>query len=159
VSERVAIALGSVILLILFALLFFGIWWQRLFRNYSLSAQLYGRMCLLANWAGIPLRRSQTPHEYISALTVAAPEESSTLERFADIYVREIWADPASPEHPRSSGEVQEISSLWKRLQPWLFRYLLRHPQFLRALPKQAAQFLHHLRVSRRARRDPFQDL
>jgi hypothetical protein len=159
VGERVAMALGSVILLILFALLFFGIWWQRLFRKYSISAQIYGRMCLLANWAGIPLRRSQTPHEYISTLSVAAPAETSTLERFEDIYVRELWADPSSPEHPRASGEVKELTSLWKRLQPQLFRYLLRHPQFLWMLPKQAGRFFQRLRMRRRARLDSLHDL
>ncbi|MFL5629108.1 MAG: DUF3488 and transglutaminase-like domain-containing protein, partial [Ktedonobacteraceae bacterium] len=94
IGQRLGIGFGSVILLILFGLVFFGIWWQRLFRKYSIAAQIYGRMCLLANWAGIPIRRSQTPHEYINALAVAAPEEAATLDRFGDIYVRELWADP-----------------------------------------------------------------
>jgi transglutaminase-like putative cysteine protease len=158
-TQRVGIAFGGVILLILFSLIFLGVWWRRLFRKYSISAQIYGRMCLLANWAGIPIQRSQTPHEYINVLAVAAPEESTTLDRFGDIYVRELWADPGSPEHPRASGEVRELPGLWKRLQPRLFKYLLRHPYFLWIVPKQAANFLRQRRARRHAQRDLHQDL
>ncbi|MFL5627569.1 MAG: DUF4129 domain-containing protein, partial [Ktedonobacteraceae bacterium] len=159
ISQRLGIGFGGVILLILFGMMFFSIWWRRLFRNYSIAAQIYGRMCLMADWAGIPMRRSQTPHEYIDALVVAAPEETATLDRFGDIYVRQLWADPASPEHPGTSGEIKELPSLWKRLQPRLFQYLLRHPHFLWVVPKLAGKFLRQLQARRRAQRDLHQDL
>ncbi len=152
-GQRVGLTLGGVILLVLFSAILFSLWWRRLFRGYSLSAQLYGRLCLLANWAGITLERSQTPYESIHALTAAAPEEAVPLERLGDIYVRERWADPASAEHPRSTGEVGELPDLWKRLQPRFFLYVLRHPHFLRWLPARTWGLLSTLWTRWRAHR------
>jgi hypothetical protein len=157
--QQAGIALGSVVLLMLFCLMLFSIWWRRLFRHYRISAQIYGRMCMLANWAGIPLQRSQTPYEYIHALAVVAPEEAVTLERFGDIYVRELWADPRSAEHPLHSGEVDELPGIWKRLEPRLFRYMLRHPYVLSVLPRRIFMFVGRLRARRRARKALEQDL
>ena len=151
-GQRVGLAFGSLILLLLFGVILFSIWWRRLFRGYGISAQIYWRICLLANWAGIPIPRSQTPYEYIDRLTAVAPDEAETLEHFGDIYVRELWADPNSPEHPRSSGEVRELPGLWKRLEPRLFFYVLRHPYVLRKLPVYVWEFLGNLRARRRAR-------
>ncbi len=128
-GQRVGLALGSVILLLLFGVILFGIWWRRLFRGYRISAQIYGRICLLANWAGIPIPRSQTPYEYIDRLAAVTPGEAETLERFGDIYVRELWA------------------------------YVLRHPYVLRKLPVYAWEFLGNLRTWRRARHISEQDL
>ena len=153
VGQRVGIALGSLILLLLFGVIFFGIWWRRLFRGYGISAQIYWRICLLANWAGIPMPRAQTPYEYIDRLSLVAPQEAEALERFGDIYVRELWADPNSPEHPRSSGEMKELPGIWKRLEPHLFLYVLRHPYVLRRIPDHARELLGNLRARRRARR------
>jgi Transglutaminase-like superfamily/TgpA N-terminal domain len=158
-GQRVGLTLGSVILLFLFCLVFFTIWWRRLFRGYRLSAQIYGRIGLLANWAGIPIPRSQTPYEYINGLAVVNPDEAETLERFGDIYVRELWADPDSPEHPRSSGEVKELPGLWQRLQPRLFLYLARHPYVLRKLPAHVWGFLNSLRIHRGTLHDFEEDL
>jgi transglutaminase-like putative cysteine protease len=158
-GQRVGLALGSIILLLLFGVILFSIWWRRLFRNYRISAQIYGRICLLANWAGIPIPRSQTPYEYINGLAAVTPDEAETLERFGDIYVRELWADPHSPEHPRSSGEVKELPGLWKRLEPHLFLYVLRHPYVLRKLPIYAWELLGNVRARLRARRAFDQDL
>jgi len=152
-GQRAGYALGSLVLVILFSLIFFGIWWRRLFRNYGIAAQIYGRMGVLANWAGIPLQRWQTPYEYIKTVSTITPEETKTLERFGDIYVRELWADPKSPEHPRASGEVKELPSLWKRLQPRFFMYLLRHPYFLRAFPARTWKIVSTFVAKRRARR------
>ena len=158
-GQRVGLALGSIILLLLFGVILFSLWWRRLFRNYRISAQIYGRICLLANWAGIPIPRSQTPYEYINGLAAVTPDEAETLERFGDIYVRELWADPRSPEHPRSSGEVKELPGLWKRLEPHLFLYVLRHPYVLRKLPIYAWELLGNVRARLRARRAFDQDL
>ncbi|GAC1618545.1 MAG: hypothetical protein NVS4B7_10810 [Ktedonobacteraceae bacterium] len=152
-AQSASVTLGGLVLLILFSLILFSIWWQRLFRRYSITSQIYGRICLLANWAGYPIQRSQTPYEYINGLVALAPDETATLERFGDIYVRELWADPKSAEHPRASGEIQELPSLWKRLQPRFFLYLLRHPYFLLALPGRAWQNVRRVRARRRARR------
>jgi hypothetical protein len=157
--QQAGIAVGSLVLLILFSFILFGIWWRRLFRNHPISAQIYGRISVLANWAGIPLQRSQTPYEYMQTLAIATPEEAATLERFGDIYVRQVWADPDSPEHPLHSGEVEELPGIWKRLQPRLFRYMLRHPHILSVLPRRIWKFLAGLRAHRRARRAFEQDL
>jgi Transglutaminase-like superfamily/TgpA N-terminal domain/Domain of unknown function (DUF4129) len=146
-------ALGSLILLILFALLLFSLWWRRLFRNYGLAAQLYGRVCTLAEWAGIKVQPAQTPYEYMQEVALVAPREAETLERLGDIYVRDRWADPASKEHPRRSGEISELPGLWKQLQPPLFLYVLRHPHFLRRFPDRIATAFSALRRRRRAKR------
>jgi hypothetical protein len=152
-GQQVGLALGSFILLVLFALIFFGIWWRRLFRGYRLPLQLYGRMTILASWAGISLQRSQTPFEYVHSVSSLAPGEEATFERLGDIYVRELWADPQSMEHPSRSGEVNELPGLWKRLQPRLFLYVLRHPYFLRWLPSRLWKAMRGLVARRRAAR------
>lgn len=159
IREQVSLTLGSIILLILFGLAFFSIWWRRLFRGYGISAQIFGRLCILANWAGISIERSQTPYEYIHKLTEATPNEAVTLERLGDIYVRDRWADPASPEHPNRSGEKGELPGLWKGLQPHLFMYVLRHPYFLRKLPQGIATFLRSRRSHRRTHKPTIEEL
>lgn len=145
--QGVGISLGGLVLLILFGCVLFGLWWNRLFRRYKLVLQLYGRLCILANWAGVELRLSQTPYEYLHDLSAATPQYTTTLERFGDIYVRERWADPQSPEYPERTGEVQELYTIWKKLQPRLFLYLLRHPYFLRWAPMKLGQLLTTLRT------------
>jgi transglutaminase-like putative cysteine protease len=147
--EQVSLTLGSIVLLILLGLAFFSIWWRRLFRGYGISAQIFGRLCILANWAGISLQPSQTPYEYIHKLAEVKPDEAATLERLGDIYVRDRWADPASTEHPARTGENGELPGLWKGLQPRLFVYVLRHPYFLRKVPQTITSFLHNRRSSR----------
>jgi hypothetical protein len=151
--RQIGFALGSIVLLVLFGCMLFAVWWRRLFRRYGLAAQLFGRICLLANWAGIELRPSQTPYEYIHGLAIATPQDSETLERLGDIYVRDRWADPESKEHPQRTGEINELPGLWKHLQPRLFFYVLRHPHFLRWLPQRLWTFLVALRRRRRAAR------
>ncbi len=139
--ERISLTLGSVILLLLLGLMVFSLWWRRLFRGHQVSVQIYGRICVLANWAGITIQRSQTPYESINTLAAITPAQAATLERLGDIYVRDLWADPASEEHPRHSGETAELPVLWKRLQPVFFLYLVRHPYFLRWLPMRLGSF------------------
>lgn len=151
--------LGGFVLLLLFACLSFSLWWRRLFRNYALPLQLYGRVCVLASWAGIELRRSQTPYETMQELALATPGEAATLERLGDIYVRDRWADPASSDHPRRNGDIEQLPGLWKRLQPYLFLYVLRHPHFLRWLPQKLWSAIVTFRQRRRARRVPDLDV
>ena len=154
VRQQIGTALGSIVLLLLFATLLFLLWWRRLFRRYSLSTQLYGRLCLLAHWAGIRLEPSQTPYEYIHGVaSVSTPQDTLILERLGDIYVRDKWADPESAEHPLRSGEIQELPTLWRRIQPHLFLYVLRHPSFLRWLPQRVGTFVVTLWRRRRARK------
>ena len=157
--QQASIAFGAVVLLILVSLLLFNIWWRRLFRNYRLSTQIFGRICILANWAGIPLKYSQTPNEFVKTLAIAAPGETATLEHFGDIYTRELWANPDSADHPRNSGEINELSRLWQRLQPRFFFYMLKHPYVLAVLPRRAWKSVRQLWVKRRARRALEQDL
>ncbi len=151
--QQIGFALGSLVLLVLFSCILFAVWWRRLFRRYGLAAQLFGRICLLANWAGIELRPSQTPYEYIHELTTITPQEAEVLERLGDVYVRDRWADPKSKEHPERTGEISELPGLWKHLQPRLFFYVVRHPHFLRWLPQRVWTFLVALRRRQRAAR------
>jgi len=151
--QQIGTAAGSVVLLLLFGVLLFALWWRRLFRRYSPSAQFYGRLCLLANWAGIQLRPSQTPYEYIQGVTAFAPQDALTIERLSDIYVRDKWADPESFEHPVRSGEIDELPSLWRRVQPHLFLHVLRHPSFLRRIPQRIGVFIAATRRRRRVRK------
>jgi hypothetical protein len=140
--QNVGLTIIGLLLLIAFGVVFFGVWWRRLFRGYGLSTQIYGRICMLANWAGISIQRSQTPYEYIHALSQETPDQAVTLERLGDIYVRDRWADPNSTDHPHRTGEIEELPGIWKQLQPRLFLHVLRHPHFLRWLPIQISRFI-----------------
>ncbi|GAC1503573.1 MAG: hypothetical protein NVS2B12_14880 [Ktedonobacteraceae bacterium] len=153
--QRLELGLGGILLLALLAALLFNIWWRRLFHRYSLATQLYGRVCMLAEWAGMKRRSSQTPFEYfqeLSASALPASDDVVALERLGDIYVRERWADPESEEHPRRSGEFAELLVLWKRLQPRLFFYVLRHPSFLHSVPEWIAAQIARVRTKRHPR-------
>lgn len=145
----VLLVLGIVILIGLF---YFTFWWRRLFRGLSLPSQIYGRVGVLGGWAGVPGRRSQTPHEYMLALSGVVPQDAVRFERLGDIYAREQWADPHSLEHPDRSGETTELPGLWKPLQRTLALYVLRHPRVLRDLPARAGSLLRRL-FFRRGRR------
>ena len=151
--RNVGIVLLGLVLLILSGLIYFSLWWRRLFRGYGIPMQIFGRMSLLASWAGISLRRSQTPYEYVHGLSEVVPEQAVTIERLGDIYVRDRWADPSSSEHPRRTGEIKELPGIWKILQPRLFLYVLRHPHFLRRFPDSIGQFIGRRWSRRRKRR------
>lgn len=155
-ADQVRLGVGVTLLVMVFlallGLLYFRFWWRRQFRGLSLPDQIYGRVCLMANWAGLSLKRSQTPYEYMQELLVVAPEEAVTFERLGDIYAREHWADPESEEHPARRGEIGEVSGIWKSLQPRLMAYIVRHPYFLSRWPAGARRVLHHLPFSRTSR-------
>ena len=153
--QNISLTFIGFILLILLGIVFFSIWWRRLYRGYSLSTQVYGRICKLANWAGISLKPSQTPYEYMQTLAEEAPGEAITLERLGDIYVRDRWADPNSTEHPLRTGEIAELPGIWKSLQPRLFLHVLRHPYFLRWLPQQVSFFVSKVWPKRNNRELP----
>src|SRR6266849_1216233 len=157
--QNISLAFVSLILLMLLGIVFFSLWWRRLYRGYGLSAQIYGRICTLANWAGISIKPSQTPYEYMQTLAEAAPGEAMTLERLGDIYVRDRWADPTSTEHPRRTGEMAELPNMWKSLQPRLFLHVLRHPYFLRWLPQQVSIFVRKAWPNRNKTELPAKDI
>jgi hypothetical protein len=157
--QNISLTLAGLMLLMLIGIVYFSFWWRRLYRGYGLSAQIYGRICTLANWAGISIKPSQTPYEYMQTLAEATPQEAVTLERLGDIYVRDRWADPTSEEHPRRNGEIAQIPEMWKRLQPRLFLHVLRHPYFLRWLPKKLIAFFHDVRHRGSARELPEKDV
>jgi Transglutaminase-like superfamily/Domain of unknown function (DUF4129) len=130
----------------------FVFWWRRLFNHYSLATQLYGRVCTLADWAGIRRQPSQTPYEYLHNLSISAlpvARDTTALERLGDIYVRERWADPTSEDHPQRSGEIKELPLLWKSVRLHLVRYVLRHPIFLRRILKLPGKAIERLRKKR----------
>ncbi len=154
--QVVGISLGSLILLLLFVAVLFGLWWQRLFRHSSMATRMYGRVCLLANWAGFRVQPARTPYEYVHEFAVTAlPTEQNAkdLERIGDIYVRERWADPQSDEHPTRNGEIKDLPVLWQRLQPQLFFYVLRHPHFLRWFPDRIGRNVRRLWRKRKERK------
>jgi hypothetical protein len=157
--QDISLILAGLILFSLIGIGYFSYWWRRLYRGYGLSAQIYGRICTLANWAGISIKPSQTPYEYIQTLAEATPQEAMTLERLGDIYVRDRWADPTSAEHPRRNGEIAQIPDMWKRLQPRLFLHVLRHPYFLRWLPQRLSAFFNAVRHWRSAPELPQKDV
>jgi transglutaminase-like putative cysteine protease len=134
-AAQVRMDVGIVILVLLVfiigGLLYFRLWWRKLFRGLSTPRAIYGRVGVLAGWAGMQHPPGQTPTEYMQALVAVAPEEKATFERLGDIYTRERWADPAS----KDSGDMQASLTLWNSLRPRLVRYVLRHPYFLRLLP------------------------
>jgi hypothetical protein len=108
---------------------------------------------MLAEWAGVKKRSSQTPYEYfqeLSATTMPMSDDGVALERLGDIYVRDRWADPASEEHPGRSGEFAQLALLWKRLQPRLFFYVVRHPVFLRKMPERMDALFQRIKKKRR---------
>ncbi len=154
-TQRLGITLGGLILLGLAGIVLFGIWWRRLFHRHSLATQLYARVCMLGEWAGVKRRSSQTPYEYfqeVSVTALPASDDAVALERIGDIYVRERWADPESEEHPRRSGEFAELTALWQRLQPRLFFYVLRHPFFLNKVPLWIGGLVAKMRKKRHPR-------
>ncbi|GCE25290.1 hypothetical protein KDA_07740 [Dictyobacter alpinus] len=153
-----SIVLWSVLIILLLLGGIFAFWWRRLFSQYSLATQLYGRVCTLAEWAGITRRSSQTPYEYLHYLAgsvLSTKDDTLALDRLADIYVRERWADPGSSEHPQSTGESNELPVLWKRLRLHLFVYVLRHPAFLRRVPEALVRFYKGIQKRLRKRKTP----
>jgi hypothetical protein len=148
--QNLSITLGGLLFLLLISGIVFVVWWRRLFQRYNLAMQFYGRLCILASWAGIQLRPSQTPYEYTRGLAQSTALDRDALEKLGDIYTRTQWADPSSKEHPRNSGEMTELMGLWRYLQPRMFFYVLRHPHFLRKVPAGIARLLATVRKRRK---------
>ncbi len=100
-----------------------SLWWRRLFRGLSPVAQTFGRVTLLAGWAGLKPRRAQTPFEYIGELQQRLPAQAETLNRLGELYVEERWGAPGA-----GSGALEELRHLWARLRGTLVRAVMRRP-------------------------------
>jgi transglutaminase-like putative cysteine protease len=98
-----------------------SLWWRRLFRGLSPVAQTFGRVTLLAGWAGMKPRRTQTPYEYIGELEEHLPVQAGSLHRLGELYVEERWGAPN-----RSEGALAELRQLWAHLRGTLVRAVLR---------------------------------
>lgn len=100
-----------------------SVWWQRRFRGLTPVAQTFGRVTLLASWAGFRPKRAQTPFEYIEELQQRLPVQPEPLQRLGELYVRERWGAPES-----GTGLQEELRQLWMRLRGGLVRALMRRP-------------------------------
>lgn len=137
-QQQLGAGIGMLLVLCLFALgggsLVFFLWWRRLYHHYSFVTQLYGRICMLAEWAGLQRLTSQTPYEYlhqVSTEVLRSPDEVVALEHLGDMYVQERWAAPGSHETIAYRREPMAPLDAWRLLRPRLFFYVARHPFFL----------------------------
>jgi|SRR5579859_6197412 len=100
-----------------------SLWWRRLFRGLSPVAQTFGRVTLLAGWAGVKPKRTQTPFEYIGELQQRLPAQAEPLQRLGELYVEERWGVPdAGP------GLREELRQIWTHLRGTLVRALAHRP-------------------------------
>ena len=91
---RLLLGAGGLLALLILAFGATSIWWRRLFRGLSPVAQTFGRVTLLAGWAGLKPRRAQTPYEYIEELQQHLPIQAESLNRLGELYVQERWGAP-----------------------------------------------------------------
>ena len=93
-------------------------WLERKQRGLNLVERVYERLCSFARRLGIEFQRHQTPYEYAAALITVVPEGQSSVQRIADLYVRERF----------SGREVsrQEAGEAWQSLRPILWRRWLQ---------------------------------
>ncbi len=124
-DQQVRLLLGVGGLLAVLLLLFgaTSIWWRRLFRGLSPVAQTFGRVTLLAGWAGIKPKRTQTPFEYIETLQERFPGQAAPLQRLGELYVHERWGATGT-----GAGVREELRQLWIRLRSGLVRAVIHRP-------------------------------
>jgi Transglutaminase-like superfamily len=82
-------------------------------------------VCSLPGPGARPTLRRR-PYEYMRRLLPLMPSTRAPLERICDLYARERWAHPASPEHPCVTGEWWEVPALWAQLRPELVSVILQ---------------------------------
>lgn len=87
----------------------FGRW--RRWRAAATVRQLYRSMCLEAADQGHPRDPSQTPFEYLPALSEVWPEGVDDVRLITDAYVRVRYG-----EAPETAEELDEIRQAWQRL-------------------------------------------
>jgi hypothetical protein len=120
---RLLLGAGGTLAVLLLLVGSSSVWWQRRFRGLSPVAQTFGRVTLLASWAGLRPKRAQTPFEYIEELQQRLPVQREPLQRLGELYVRERWGAPET-----GAGVRQELQRLWMRLRGGLVRALVRRP-------------------------------
>lgn len=86
--------------------------WLRAFRGLSLAGGVYARMVRLAEWLGLSLRPSQTPHEFAGQLVGVVPEGQPAIEQITDAYVLERYA-----EVPPGEEEASALQEAWSNLR------------------------------------------
>ncbi|HEY7350270.1 MAG TPA: transglutaminaseTgpA domain-containing protein [Ktedonobacterales bacterium] len=141
---RMRLLLGASGMLAVLILLFgaTAIWWRRLFRGMSPVAQTFGRVTLLAGWAGLKPKPTQTPFEYMDGLQQHLPVQSESLQRLSELYVQDRWG-AADAE----SGVLAELRQLWRRLRGSLVRAVMRRPSLNPLVWARLLQERRHRRV------------
>lgn len=122
-AVRLLLGAGSLVALLLLVLGATSFWWRRLFRGLSPVAQTFGRVTLLASWAGFKPKRTQTPFEYIEELQQRLPAQAEPLQRLGELYVHERWSPPVE-----GAGLRDELLRLWMNLRGGLVRAVVRRP-------------------------------
>ena len=122
-TVRLLLGAGSLLALLLLVLGATSFWWRRLFRGLSPVAQTFGRVTLLASWAGFKPKRTQTPFEYIEELQQRLPAQAEPLQRLGELYVHERWSPPTE-----GVGLRDELLRLWMNLRGGLVRAVVRRP-------------------------------
>jgi hypothetical protein len=110
---------GSLVLAMLAVATVWSIRKRRLTRLSSVSS-IYHNMLRLANWAGISMRLSQTPHEHASALGQQVPDGEKPAQRIAGLYSRERYG-----HKPFGETEQAAANGAWEELRPKLVRTIL----------------------------------
>lgn len=118
---RILLGTGGTLALLLLFLGASSLWWRRLFRGLSPVAQTFGRVTLLASWAGVKPKRTQTPFEYIGELQQRLPVQAEPLQRLGELYVSERWGAPRE-----SAGVREELARLWMGVRGGLVRAAMR---------------------------------
>lgn len=121
VGTRLLLGAGSTLAVVLLLLGATSLWWRRLFRGLSPVAQTFGRVTLLASWAGMKPKQTQTPFEYVEELQRRFPAQAEPLQRLGELYVVERWGTPGE-----RGGLHEELTQLWVRLRGGLVRAVLR---------------------------------
>jgi hypothetical protein len=122
---RLLLGAGGVLAVLILLFGATSLWWRRLFRGFSPVAQTFGRVTLLAGWAGVRPRRTQTPFEYVEELQQHLPVQADSLQRLGELYVQERWGAP-----DEGSGVLEELRQLWMRLRGSLVRAVMRRPSW-----------------------------
>ncbi|HEX6779688.1 MAG TPA: DUF3488 and transglutaminase-like domain-containing protein [Ktedonobacterales bacterium] len=141
-TVRLLLGAGSLVALLLLVLGATSFWWRRLFRGLSPVAQTFGRVTLLASWAGFRPKHTQTPFEYIEELQQRLPAQAEPLHRLGELYVHERWSPPAE-----GTGLRDELMRLWMSLRGGLVRAVVRRP------PLNPLTWVQRLSQRRRGRR------
>jgi transglutaminase-like putative cysteine protease len=109
-------ALGGLLVVIALLVLIGGLMYRG--RNFStqgsLVTQKFLQVCYLAGLTGLGPKSWQTPYEYGEMLSRHVPQQTRSLWRLTEMFVRERWAAPH--QVPRYE-EVEAVEKFWPSLQ------------------------------------------